>query len=177
MKGKSLKLFFTFAAIVFCVWVAVVLSQSITRSTGDSRERAEHEHGIRLPPSATSIQCRGDGWLRKTPVSGGCVTTMFVMAPADMAGFLAPLHIRSRTPPAIASGDPTVNGWNVWPHGAPTYIPGNASYAGFMKSWSGTAVPVEMVSCDSPVGMWLHLEFWKLDDGMLLAKIGTRWED
>jgi len=163
--------------IILCALAILPFAKYIARSTGDSRERAEYEYGISLPPSASKIQCRGDGWLRVTPVSGGFVTTMFEMDPADTASFLAPLRIRSRNGPAVSSGDPAVNGWNVWPQGSPTFIPGNEQGAGWRHTWMSTATPVEMVSCDSPVGRFLHLEFWKLDSGLTLVKMCTMWDD
>jgi hypothetical protein len=164
-------------ATVLCALAIFLLGKHIARSAGDSRERAEHEHGIALPPSALNIQCRGDGWLRLTPFYGGFATTMFEMDPADATAFLAPLHIRSRNGPVIATGDPAVNGWNVWPQGSPTFIPGNKQGGGWRHTWTGAATPVEMVSCDSPEGMFLHLEFWKLDSGSTLVKMCTMWED
>ena len=44
---------------------------------------------------------------------------------------------------------------------------------------SETANPVEMVSCDSSAseGIPLHLEFWKLDRGRMLIKMGTMFDD
>jgi hypothetical protein len=164
-------------ATLLCVMAVFSLGKYIVRSTGNSRERAEDEHGIVLPPSASKIQCRGDGWLRKTPISGGFVTTMFEMNPAETSALLSPLHIRSRNGPAVAIGDPLVNGWNVWPQKSPTFIPGNAQGGGWQRTWTGAATPVEMVSCDSPEGMFLHLEFWKLDSGLMLVKMCTVWED
>lgn len=177
MQIRKPRLLFLLVAIVLLVATGLFVGKSIARSTGDSRERAEYEHGIKLPPSASAIQCRGDGWLRTSPFHGGGVTTMFEMDSAETEAFLAPLHVRSTTAPALATGDPTVNGWNVWPQDAPTFIPGNPQYSGFHRTWTGEAVPVEMVSCDSPEGMWLHLEFWKLENGMTLVKMGTQWQD
>ena len=177
MQNKKMFLSLASIAVLLCIYGGMVLSRHVARSTGDSRERAEHEHGIALPPSASKIQCRGDGWLRVTPISGGFVTTMFEMDSADTSGFLAPLHIRSRNGPAIATGDPSVNGWNVWPQKSPTFIPGNEQGGGWQRTWAGAATPVEMVSCDSPEGMFLHLEFWKLDSGPMLIKMCTVWKD
>lgn len=164
-------------ATILCVMTVLSLGKYIALSTGDSRERAENEHGFALPPSASKIQCRGDGWLRVTPISGGFVTTIFEMDPADTSAFLAPLRIRSRNGPAIAIGDPSVNGWNVWPQRSPTFIPGNEQGGGWKRTWTGAATPVEMVSCDSPEGRFLHLEFWKLDSGPMLVKMCTVWDD
>ncbi len=175
MKKRNLAMI---ASLVVCGVLAVILTSYISKSTGDSRERAEYEHGVRLPPSAAEIQCRGDGWLRVTPIRGGFVNSMFEMEPAELPAFLAPLHIRSRAAPALASGDPKVNGWNVWPQGSPTFIVGNPQGGGdWRQTWSGTATPMEMVSCDSPEGRFLHLEFWKLDSGKMLVKMGTMFDD
>jgi hypothetical protein len=175
MKGRKWWIGLAFATLGL---IAIYgLSSYVARSTGNSRERAEYEHGIALPPSASEIQCRGDGWLRVTPISGGFVTTMFEMNPADTAAFLAPLRIRSRNGPAVPTGDPLVNGWNVWPEKSPTFIPGNVQGGGWQQTWTGAATPVEMVSCDSPVGRFLHLEFWELDRGTRLIKICTMWDD
>ena len=170
-------LLLSLVATILCVMAILSLGKYIARSTGDSRERAELEHGVLLPPSAANIQCRGDGWMRVTPISGGFVTTMFEMNPTEMSAFLAQHHIRSRNGPAILTGDPLVNGWNVWPQGSPTFIPGNEQGGGWRRTWSGATTPVEMVSCDSPEGMFLHLEFWKLDSGSILVKMCTMWDD
>lgn len=177
MRDRKLIWSFGIIAVLLCIYGGMVLSRYVARSTGDSRERAELEHGVLLPPSAADIQCRGDGWLRVTPISGGFVTTMFEMNPAEMSTFLAPLRIRSRNGPAIATGDPLVNGWNVWSQKSPTFIPGNEQGGGWRQTWTGAATPVEMVSCDSPEGRFLHLEFWKLEDGSLLVKMCTMWDD
>ena len=104
---------------------------------------------------------------------------MFEMDPADTAAFLAPLHVRSRNGPAIATGDPSVNGWNVWPRDSKTFVPGNEQCGGWRHTWSGAATPIEMVSCDSsaPEGVFLHLEFWKLESGLMLVKMCTMFDD
>jgi hypothetical protein len=175
MKGGKWRIGLAFTTLGSIAILSI--NSYIARSTGNSRERAEYEHGVALPPSASKIQCRGDGWLRVTPISGGFVTTMFEMNPADAAAFLAPLHIRSRNGPALAAGDPLVNGWNVWPQKSPTYIPGNEQGGGWQQTWTGAATPVEMVSFDSPEGRFLHLEFWKLDSGATLVKMCTAWDD
>jgi hypothetical protein len=177
-------------ALRFTRWFPVVIAIAILgiplgmlvryaiRSIGDSRERAEYEHGITLPASAAAIQCRGDGWLRKSSFHGGGATALFTMAPSDKEGFMSTLSVRARTAPAISHGDPLVNGWNVWPQGSPTFIPGNPPYGGFNQTWQGFAEPVEMISCQSPAGgQWLHVEFWNLENGALLVKMGTMWPD
>ena len=139
----------------------------------DPRARAEQEHGIRLPPSAVHIQCRGDAWPWK-PDRGA--STMFEMLPGDLVSFVSGLPVRSHTAPAKPGpGDPLINGWNVWPVGAATFVPGNPQYGGFQSTWTGGAEPVQMLSCASPVGDMLHVEIWKLEEGALLVKMFTGW--
>lgn len=135
--------------------------------------RAESEHGIHLPPSATDIQCRGDAW--HGFLDRGAFT-MFEMNQGDLAEFEGQLKVFSRELPARTGHvDPVVNGWNVWPVGAKTFVPGNAEIGGFERTWSGDAVPLEMLSCASPEGDWLHVEFWKLPESAVLVKMYTDW--
>ena len=42
------------AATILCAMAIFSLSKYIALNTGDSRERAEHKHGIKLPPSAST---------------------------------------------------------------------------------------------------------------------------
>jgi hypothetical protein len=93
----------------------------------------------------------------------------------DLTTFVAQLRIRSRTKPVKAAGDPKVNGYNVWPTGAQTFVPGNSKYGGFRCTWQGEATPVEMLSCSSSTGDWLHVELWRLEGGALLVKMFTDW--
>jgi len=139
---------------------------------GDPRTRAEHEHGITLPASARNIQCKGDasrGFLDRG------AATMFEMSTNDLPAFFAQLRVRSRSAPARATGDPTVNGYNVWPQDSPTFVPGNEQYGGFRRTWYGEAIPVEMLSCSSPKGDWLHIEIWTLGGSASIVKMFTDW--
>jgi hypothetical protein len=139
---------------------------------GNSRARAEREHGISLPPSAHHIQCRGDAW--RGFLDRGA-TTIFEMSTNDLTNFVAQLTIRSRAAPTRTTGDPAVNGWNVWPQDSATFVPGNSQYGGLRHTWNGDAVPVEMLSCSSPKGDWLHVEFWRINGGATLVKMHTDW--
>jgi hypothetical protein len=159
-----------FISVGLCV-LAVFGWQLISPSP-DPRTRAEHEHGVRLPVSAQNIQCRGDasrGFLDRG------AATIFEMRTNDLTAFVAQLRIRSRTKPVKAAGDPKVNGYNVWPTGAQTFVPGNSKYGGFRCTWQGEATPVEMLSCSSSTGDWLHVELWRLEGGALLVKMFTDW--
>jgi hypothetical protein len=139
----------------------------------DPRVRSEQIHGIHLPLSASKIQCRGGAWYW-APDRGEA--TLFEMKAAELANFVAGLSIKSRnSPERIGPADPTVNGWNVWPDTAKSFVPGNRQYGGFSQTWSGDAIPVEMLSCESPRGDWLHVEYWKLPGDLLLVKMFTDW--
>ncbi len=100
---------------------------------------------------------------------------MFEMSTNDLPAFVGKLRVQWRTAPAVAAGDPTLNGYNVWPTNSPTFIPGNAKYGGFHRTWKGEAIPVEMLSCSSPTGDWLHVELWRLEGGAMLVKMYTDW--
>ncbi len=100
---------------------------------------------------------------------------MFRMSTNDLPSFIAQLHASSRRAPVCASGDPTVNGYNVWPEGSPTFVPGNEQYGGFKRTWQGDAAPVEMLSCASLTGDWLHVELWRLESEEILVKMYTDW--
>ncbi len=93
----------------------------------------------------------------------------------DLDGFVAQLKITERRKPAQEHGDPTVNGWNVWPQGAKTFVPGNEIFGGFMKTWTTEPVPVEMLACQSDAGGWLHVEIWRLSETKTLLKPFTDW--
>ncbi len=118
----------------------------------------ESDHKIVFPASAKNIQNRGDSIDRK-----------------DLVAFEGQLKITERRKPAKDQGDPTENGWNVWPQGAKSFVPGNKVYSGFNKTWNGVPVPEEMLSCQSTAGDWLHVEVWGLPEGKVLLKVFTQW--
>src|SRR5688572_30308572 len=88
--------------LVLAVWRFIAVDS-------DPRARAEREHGIRLPLSAQTIQCRGDA--SRGLLDRGAAT-MFEMNTNDLPMFLNQLRVQSRTPSFRGTGDPTVNGYN-----------------------------------------------------------------
>ena len=99
---------------------------------------------------------------------------MFRCMESDLPDFVSSLKIRARFSPVVdGTGDPCINGWNVWPRNAPTFVPGNKEFAGLQKTWKGSAVPVEMLSCDSSRGDWMHLEIWKIPADDPVVKLYT----
>ena len=115
-----------------------------------TRWRAEWEHGIVLPASATAFQCRGD--VNRLVLDRGA-STIFEMAASDVPVLKSRLSIN----PARQ-----------------TSVPGNAQHRGFAFPWTGAA-PAETLSCDSPKGDWLHVEFYPLDDGRVGVWMYTDW--
>ena len=91
----------------------------------------------------------------------------------DLPAFVAQLKGKFRSAPLYPIGDPTVNGYNVWPHNSWTFVHGN--HGGLRRTWDGDAVPIEMFSCDSPTGDWLHVELWRIEGGTMIVKMYTNW--
>ena len=146
-------------------WLSVVVSSC--NQTGD-----ESDHKIAFPASASNFQNRGNsqrGFLDRG------IATLVEINRKDLDAFLAQLKISERRRPAKEQGDPTVNGWNVWPHDARTFVPGNEVFSGFKMTWDVEPVPIEMLSCQSPAGDWLHVEIWGLSNTKVLLKLFTDW--
>ncbi len=152
---------------VLTVFVVIRLDSS------DSRDWVERKHGIKLPESAAHLQTRGDRFY--LPGLDHGEATMFEFDSNERESFKKQLSINSTRKPKLKRGDPTVNGYNVWPHMTDSFVPGNEQYGGFEKTWRGEAIPLEMFSCASTKGDFLHVEFWELEGEKTLAKIYTDW--
>lgn len=152
-----------------CILLVALFSVAITAC---DKVNDEYDHKIVLPASAANIQNRGRS---NSVLPDGGIATLMDIDRKDLNTFLAQLKITERRSPAIERGDPTVNGWNVWPRDAKTFVPGNEEYGGFKKTWAVEPVPIEMLSCQSPAGDWLHVEIWSLSDTKVLLKLFTQW--
>jgi hypothetical protein len=133
----------------------------------------ESDHKIVFPASAKNIQNRGNSG---SSLLDRGLATMLEIDRKDLEAFVAQLTITERRKPAQATGDPTINGWNVWPQGAKTFVPGNKIFGGFNKTWDTAPVPEEMLNCQSPTGMFLHVEVWGMQDEKVLLKLYSWWE-
>lgn len=103
------------------------------------------------------------------------VLSLFEVPGDELRQFISQLKIKSRNGPKNPRpGNPCQNGWNVWPEGSATFVPANRSLEGLVQTWPGEAKPVEMLSCDSPKGDWLHVEIW-LAGRLALVKLYTDW--
>jgi hypothetical protein len=128
----------------------LVVTFIITRSSiGDLHGRIEHEHGLSLPVSAASFECRGDaalGFLDRG------VSSAFIMASNDLAGFVSQLRVQP---------------------GLTTFIPGNSKYR--LRAVWRIGKPAATYSCSSPAGDWLHVEVWPIDDARVGICLYTDW--
>ena len=161
--------------IGFAFIVATLVMLSCVRdhenySPSISRSQVEDAHGIKLPPSARNFQQRQVGGF---PDHG--VLSLFEIDQNELQQFTAQLKIKSRNSPAkVGPGNPCLNGWNVWPENSITFVPGNKELDGLRPTWTEEAKPVEMFSCSSPKGDWLHVEIWSIGNHVLI-KLYTDW--
>jgi hypothetical protein len=168
MIGKASLLRPTPAAIICALLIASCSDGS--KPPLVSRQRVEHAHGLKLPPSARNFQQKRHGSF----LDHGIVS-LFEIDDSEVRPFIAQLKIKSRNQPAIPGvGDPCINGWNVWPKGSATFVPGNEELDGLRPTWKGEVKPIEMLSCASSKGDWLHVEIWSASDHTLI-KIYTNW--
>ena len=95
-------------------------------------------HFLHLPASASAFECRGDaarGFLDRGAASA------FVMSTNDLFNFVSQLKVQP---------------------GLSTFIPSNSQYNLHAK-WR-KMTPTTTYSCNSPVGDWLHVEVWPVND-------------
>ena len=143
---------------------------SCSRDSLVTRDSVERAHGLKLPRSARDFQLRQWGGLLDKGI-----LSVFEIDKNDVSIFTGQLAIKSRNFPAKRGpGDPTVNGWNVWPDNSDTFVHAHSSLTGIKRTWSGEAVPIEMLSCSSPKGDWLHVEIW-FTDAEVIVKMYTDW--
>jgi len=163
-QKSSLKTFFyTFASVSTCLFLAISCGKP------PIEKAVAKTHGLALPRSARNFQHLTSGGF----FDRGALA-MFEIDAKDRASFLSQLKVNSRAAPTAVMGDPCLNGWNVWPRNSRTFVPGNASFDRLRKTWSGEAKPIEMLSCASPVGDWLHVEIWAVGETNLV-KVYTDW--
>jgi hypothetical protein len=155
--------------------VALLLQGGCSRDSEPSvstvnKKTVEQAHGLKLPESARNCQQRCIGYLFDHGI-----LSLVEIDDRELPEVLAQLNIRSRNPPAKQGfGNPCVNGWNVWPANSTTFVPGNRGLGGMKHTWAGPATPVEMLSCSSAKGDWLHVEIWSVA-GHKLLKLYTDW--
>jgi hypothetical protein len=143
---------------------------SCAKSVFTTKEKVEKAHGLKLPASARNCQQISVGRI----LDHG-VLSLFELDRGDVQQFVGQLKVGARHgPERIGVGDPCVNGWNVWPKNSTTFVPGNEEFAGLKRTWAEEAEPIEMLSCRSPKGDWLHVELWNVGK-VALIKLYTDW--
>lgn len=167
---------------IFSVIVAAVLLVGLTVGNKSCATRAvrtghmvtakdvQQAHGLKIPSSARNFQ--------QVRVGGSWdhgVLSLFEVDQSGVEEFLSQLQVKSRSSPVkLGVGDPCVNGYNVWPTNSPTFVPGNEELDVLKPTWTGEAEPIEMLSCSSPKGDWLHVEIWSVGNHSLV-KLYTDW--
>ena len=141
--------------------VAIVMATSIGMngwfiqhrrwSLEQNAERVQREHGVVLPSSASSFQCAGDAW--KGYLDRGA-SSIFLMSVSDLSQFKSQLHPNSQRE---------------------TFIPGNPVYRSLKPPWDENAKPLEVISCDSATGDWLHVEIWPVNKDVVGVWMYTDW--
>ena len=121
---------------------------------GDSASRIRREHGLTLPASASSIECRGDAWLR--PIMDCGAASSFEASVGDIPLFIAQLRVRSTTTGVFE-----------------TIFPGNPEYQVHRAWMSGT--PTATYRCSSPTGDALFVQTWPIDSSRIGVCLYTDW--
>jgi hypothetical protein len=134
--------------------VGLIIFELWTIGWSNTRLRAEMSHGMRLPPSAHNIQCRGDAL---TSIADRAEITWFQISAGDLKPFLASLGTTTTTQPIFGASL------------------ANPEYTGQQKTWTGTESFNQWLQFRSPVGDFLIVEVWDLPGGEHLIKMYTDW--
>jgi hypothetical protein len=135
-----------------------------------SREDVERAHGLFVPVSASQIQQKECGF----GVLDHGILSIFQLPSTDIDAFTNQLQVTANASPIVLEGNPLENSASIWPTNSHTFVPGNSSLSGLRQTWRGPAKPIEMLSCKSSKGDWLHVEVWAVDDERLI-KLYTDW--
>lgn len=160
----------SFLHVVWISFLFIVSCSNNAKVNLVSRKSVEEAHGLNLPPSAQSCQ-----QIRMGAFFDRGILSLFEVDRSEIQQFIAQLKIKSRNSPRNTGvGNPCINGWNVWPEHSATFVPGNKQLNGLKSTWKSEATPIEMLSCGSPKGDWLHVEIWSTGDHALV-KLYTDW--
>ena len=156
------------AVVVLCTFIGC-RTQSVSTP---SKVQIEELHALTLPRSARSFRTRvASRWPDRIIVS------LFAMDRADDAEFLSQLRVLREYAPVKDQGNPYVNGWNVWPTGTLTAVPGDVSIGEAPPEWR-EATPIRMRSCQGASEfLRLHVELWHIGSATSLVKVCTMSQD
>ena len=120
----------------------------------DPMKRVLREHGVSIPPSASSLECGGDAWKRAF-IDCGAISTFEIPA-SELSAFLGSLSIRKTS---TGAGD--------------TIVPSNPQYA-IGTSWASVP-PNFSYDCASPTGDFLTVRTWELSASRVGVLLYTDW--
>jgi hypothetical protein len=122
-------------------------------------------HGVSLP--VTLVSCMNWSLNQEFALSS------VILDKAGLDAFKKELTVEAKKIPVAGDKtDPNEFGWGPWPPGSKTYIPGGLVPKD-TKLFAGPAMPVEMLSCTSTMGVYLHVDVWKVDGEKYLLRVYT----
>jgi len=124
-------------------------------------------HGLDLPRH--SISCRT--WHERKEYAFSVV----LIEKVALDQVIKQLKLKERHGPlSPGSSDPNLLGYGVWPHLKGSYVPSGIRGEG-EHFFDGMAIPIEMFSCESQTGDWLHVDVWQTNDGRYFMRLYTSY--
>lgn len=148
------KLKFRLIAVGFVV-VCMVGCLFVLGHNGNSFSRLKREHGLRIPTSASHLECRGNAWIS---VLDRVAVSTFQIARADLPAFTNQLRVRP--PDALYFGFRSTN------YDGQRYLFPSPHYS---------VTNIATYYCDSPTGDFLFVDLWDVDDSRVGVCLYTDW--
>lgn len=127
------------------------------------------QQGVRLPATVWGLQCWRSPWYAFADRSAAAV---FQIPPADVPALIGKLRVNERHPATVSRGDPLGSSLAYFPPAPTCFAFSPTGEPHFRVTWRGEATPVEVLSCSSDHGDWLHVEVWSVP-GSGLIKLYT----
>jgi hypothetical protein len=150
-----------FCVVAFVVVCSVLLVWPQKPAVDLSKDHGIHFSGL-VENMETVSSPRSKVLFAISPDKG--ILTLFQTNEDGINSLKAALKPRADARPTSSTPSHILDAYQneVWPRPQGTFIPGNFITKGLQQRWSQLCVPVEMLSCDSPIGGdWLHVEIWR----------------
>jgi hypothetical protein len=157
-----------FVTAALPAWSQEVAKIEVSKDPDDAAENAKafmQLHGVSLPAKLESCK----NWSQDQEFA----LSFVILDQEGLDAFKKKLTVEGKKTPATAGKtDPNEFGWGPWPPGSKTYIPGGLVPKD-TKLFAGPAIPVEMLSCTSTTGVFLHVDMWRVEGGTYLLRVYT----
>jgi hypothetical protein len=141
------------ARFTLLVCVSAVLTFALLGHVGSSGYRIGREHGLKLPPSARQIACRGNAWMHS--FSDCDAVSVFEMASGDVTTFVSQL-----------TGCKT--------HQDDFFFPVDSQYE-IPRAWMSTR-PIRTYTCKSPVNASaMDVKLWQINSAHVGVLLYSDW--